>query len=275
MVSVVVCSKQKKPACRVLVRILHRLSRLILVIRMTFSILLILLFCSAICCAQFTDEQLYKAYLDSDMSVWRTYITTTDWERLDTDERKRLINYEYGFVATAIDEKDPQAEDFLRRFREHVEAEYRNRHIPEAHYYMYMSSVNAYDFMLNKSRLFSSGLESFKLVKKAAKLAPDDPFVLTLKANVDFYAPSAFGGDKEEALVMFLRAAKLFRERTDYHMLWNYASLRMCVAQCYDKAGDRQRAIDECRAILREIPDFAYIRDTYLPSLLAQEDKRR
>lgn len=209
------------------------------------------------------------------MSLWRTYITNINWEQLDTQERKRLVNYEYGFVATAIDEHDPQAEYFLKRFRTHVEQMYDSRLISEAHYCMYMSSVNAYDFMLNKSRLFSSGLESFKLVKKAAKLAPNDPFVLTLKANVDFYAPSAFGGDKEAALEMFVRAEQLFRQRGNYQYLWNYASLRMCIAQCYDKIGNRQKAIEVCQSILREIPDFTYIRDEYLPDLMASKENKK
>ena len=236
----------------------------------TTTLLISLLFCSLLCCAQYTDEQLYKAFLQQDMSVWQKYITTTDWQTLSVGERQRLMNYEYGFLATAIEKKDPRADEYLTAFRTHVEDEYRSGHISEARYCMYMSSVNAYDFMLNKSRLFSAGLQSFKLVKKAAELAPDDPFVLTLKANVDFYAPSAFGGDKEEALRMFTRARNLFIKNMDCTHLWNYASLRMCIAQCYEKTGDKQRAIDECRSILSEIPDFRYIRDEYLPYLLEQ-----
>ena len=238
----------------------------------TTAFLAFLLFCSAICFAQYSDEQLYNAFLQQDMSVWKEYITTAQWEQLTGKERLRLINYEYGYIATAIDQKEPEAEQYLAEFRKHVESEYAAGEISEARYCMYMSSVNAYDFMLNKSRLFSAGLQSFKLVKKAAELAPDDPFVLTLKANVDFYAPPAFGGNKEDALSMFLRARNLFVKTEDCKTLWNYASLRMCIAQCYEKTGNKQQAIDECRAILAEIPDFRYIRDEYLPYLLKTKD---
>ncbi len=233
--------------------------------------LTILLLCSALCFAQYADEQLYNAFLQQDMSVWEEYISTADWESLSQEERRRLINYEYGFIATIVDQKESRADEYLSAFRSHVEEEYQGGFISEAHYCMYMSSANAYDYMLNKSRLFSAGLQSFKLVKKAAELAPDDPFVLTLKANVDFYAPTVFGGDKEAALQMFTRARNLFMNSMDCSHLWNYASLRMCIAQCYEKTGDKQRAIDECRSILAEIPDFRYIRDEYLPYLLALE----
>lgn len=223
------------------------------------------------CYAQYTNEQLFNAYLHQDMSVWRNYIETAKWEKMSISERKRLINYEYGFIATAIDAEDPKADEYLTHFRQHVAEEYESQHISEAHYCMYMSSINAYDFMLNKSKLFSAGLQSFKLVKRASVLAPDDPYVLTLKANVDFYAPAAFGGDKEAALTLFTRARELFRETEDYKHLWNYASLRLCIAQCYDKKGDSERAISECYSILGEIPDFEYVRDEYLPQLLEKQ----
>lgn len=234
-------------------------------------LLFTLLTYSAVCFAHYSDERLYEAFLRQDMSEWKAYIDDTSWDTISVEERLRLLNYEYGYIAAVIEQPDSQVEKYLAAFRAHVDEEYRRHHISEARYCMYMSSIHAYDFMLNKSRLFSSGLQSFKLVKKAVELDPDDPFVLTLKANVDFYAPSAFGGDKEEALRMFTRARELFKETVDYTHLWNYASLRMCIAQCYEKTGDRQRAIAECRDILQDIPDFSYIRDTYLPALLAYD----
>ncbi len=240
---------------------------------MTLALLAAFLLCTLSVYAEYTEEQLYQAYMERDMATWQHYIDEADWDTLSVSERKRLLNYEYGFVAVAIDNKYPNAVDYLTHFRNHVAEEFAAQHICEAHYCMYMSSIHAYDFLLNRSRLFSSGLQSFKMVKKAAQLAPDDPYVLTLKANVDFYAPSAFGGDKEEALKMFTRAKQIFRQTPDYKHIWNYASLSLCIAQCYEKTGDREKAIEQCRIILAEMPNFSYVRDEYLPSLLAAEEK--
>ncbi len=231
------------------------------------TLVTVFLLCSVCCFADYTDEQLYQAYMERDIATWQHYIDEADWSTLSVAERKRLLNYEYGFVAVAIDSKIPNAEAYLTRFRNHVAEAFAAQHICEAHYCMYMSSIHAYDFLLNRSRLFSSGLQSFKMVKRAAQLAPDDPYVLTLKANVDFYAPSAFGGDKEAALKMFSRAKEIFQQTTDYQHIWNYASLSLCIAQCYEKAGEREKAIEECHTILAEMPDFSYVRDEYLPKL--------
>ena len=61
--------------------------------------LLILLMVSSICQAQYSNHQLYQAYITRDMSVWEEYIESADWDTMDTEQRKQLLNYEYGFSA--------------------------------------------------------------------------------------------------------------------------------------------------------------------------------
>ena len=43
--------------------------------------------------------------------------------------------------------------------------------------------------------------------------------------------------------------------------------MRLCIAQCYEKTGEVEKAIHTCQEILESIPDFSYIRDEYLPKL--------
>lgn len=223
---------------------------------------------SQLCFAQYNDEFLYAAYMKKDMQIWQAYIDQTDWKTINTPEKLRLINYEYGFVANCIQLKQEDAQTYLEQFHAHLEDVYKANQISEARYYMYLSSVYAYDFMLHPGKLFSSGVRSYKSIKKAYKLAPKDPIVLTLKANVDFYAPPALGGNKESALKDFILAKQLLEQQGDYEHLWNYAALRLCIAQCYEKTGNKQKAIEECRNILQVMPEFSYIKDEYLPHLL-------
>lgn len=226
------------------------------------------------CVAQYSDEALYAAYMKKDMSVWQAYIDQTDWSKIDTAEKLRLVNYEYGFIANCIQANNPKSEEYLSAFHTHLEELQELGQITEARYYMYLSSVYAYDLMLNRGKLLSSGVKSFKSIKKAYKLAPNDPLVLTLKANVDFYAPPAIGGDKESALKDFILAKQLLEQEGKYQYLWNYAALRLCIAQCYEKTGEVQKAIDECYDILKVMPQFSYVKDEYLPTLLNPKKKK-
>lgn len=238
---------------------------------MKYSLLTALLLSTTMLMAQYTDEQLFADYLRRDLHSWRTFIETADWEKADTRERMRIINYEYGCIASAIDSVPDKAQGYLAKFKQHIESLHGT--IPESTYCTYASAAAAYDFMLDKSKLFSAGLKSFNLCKEAVEHDPNDPIALTLKGNVDFYAPKGFGGNKKRALEEFLKAERIFKERGGYRYLWNYWAMQLCIAQCYDKTGDIDNAITQCKKILKENPDFEYVRDEYLPSLLQRKQK--
>lgn len=231
--------------------------------RITTSLVLLLV--SVLCLAQYSDEQLMQAYLRQDMTVWQKYLDSSHWEQLSSAERSRLINYEYGYTAYAIDAGHKDAQQRLDTYLRHIE-EHRSQLSP-ARYHMYLSGAKAYDYKLHTSRLFSSGLEAYKLCGRAMKLDPNDPHVITLKGNVEFYAPAAFGGSKKDALALFQRAHTQYQKMPGYQHLWNYAASWLCLAQCYDKTGQTERAIQECQAILRAYPGFVYVRNEYLPQL--------
>lgn len=221
----------------------------------------------------YTDEMLFSDYLRRDLRSWGAFIDASDWDGADVNERLRIINYEYGYIATAIDSVPDKAPAYLAAFKRHIEALHGT--ISESTYCTYSSAAAAYDYMLDKSKLFSAGLRSFNLCKDAVEHDPDDPIALTLKGNVDFYAPRGLGGSKKRALEEFLHAEKMFHQRGGYRYLWNYWSMQMCIAQCYEKTDRLDEAIARCRMILKENPDFLYIKEEYLPALLRKKNGKK
>lgn len=215
--------------------------------------------------AAYSDEVLYKAYLASDLSVWNEYIHHTDWAKLSKTEQMRLINYEYGYVAVAIDKKESDAEQHLMDFENHINAV---SNLPEALKCTYLSSVAAYKINFHKGKLLQYGLQAFRLSNQAVQADSLNPIALTLKANVLFYAPKAVGGDKQLAMKYFKKSEQIYRQTHHTANNWNYRALQLCIAQCLEQLGKKDEAIDKCREILVEEPNFAYIRDTYLPHLL-------
>ena len=227
--------------------------------------LFILLFVSRLCFAQFTDKQLYEGYLTQDLTSWREYVSTADWENMTAAERTRLINYEYGLVPVEIDRGSSNSRSLLDTYKAHIEAH--KGTLTSSQYAAYMSAAHAYEYLLDKSSLLSEGLVAFRLATKAVEEDPANPVALSLKGNVDFYAPAIFGGSKKKALKLFLEAEKIMRHDVAFRYLWNYPALQLCIAQCYEKTDRIKKAIAKCEEILREHPDFVYVRDEYLPSL--------
>lgn len=220
-----------------------------------------------------TDEQLYMSYMQGDLKLWKTYIDSADWKNMNATERLRLINYEYGYVPFLADRKDPTASRYLTQYMAHLEEEKDN--LTPSLYASYMCAAHAYVYLLDKSKLFSSGLQSFRLAKKAVELDPNNSIALVLKGNVYFYSPRAFGGNKEEAMRLFARAEQIMQQEGSWQYLWNYPALQLCIAQCYDKLGDTDSAYRKCLAILREHPHFRYVKDTYLPELKKKKESSK
>ena len=115
--------------------------------------------------AQYSDADLFRAYLATDMKTWDKYIHAHNFDKLSNKEKMRYINYEYGYVATAIDEKAPDAEKHLQDFEKHIAA--LKGILPKATVLDYESSCAAYKALMNKAKFISYGLESFNKIKEA------------------------------------------------------------------------------------------------------------
>ena len=78
-----------------------------------------------------------------------------------------------------------------------------------------------------------------------------------------------FGGSKEKALESYNKAIQLIEK--DSEMLkrsWMYLNVLMILGQSYEKTGNLQMAKITYEKVLRIEPDFAYMREELLPSLL-------
>ena len=84
-------------------------------------ILLILLMVSGLCRAQYSNHQLYQAYLEQDVTIWGEYIASADWESLSIEEKKQLLNYEYGYTAVVLGKDKEQAKAMLQRYEQHLQ----------------------------------------------------------------------------------------------------------------------------------------------------------
>lgn len=232
------------------------------------KLLLIVMLCSGLSFAQVPEQQLFEGYLAQDLSSWDTFITTANWDQMSDNERTLLINHEYGFIPFMSDQNDPRCRQLLDAFWQHIEA-HKNVLTP-SQYATYTGAAHAFEYLLDKSKIFSDGMQSFKLAKQAVEADPNNPIALSLKGNVDFYAPKLFGGSKKKAMDMFLLSEQLMHNDPMYKYWWNYPAMLLCIAQCYEKMGNKEAAIQKCQQILREYPNFVFVRDEYLPSLLSK-----
>ena len=205
---------------------------------------------SSLCYAQYSNRQLYEAYATRDMRVWELYIDLADWDGLNIEQRKQLLNYEYGFSAYMLGVDVEKGKKLIQRFAAHLET--MKGELPEERYCAYLASVYTYQLALDKSQLMKYAKGIYSNIQRAMELNPNDPLVLSMQGNVEFYSPF---GSKKTALEYFQKADSLYGiTGTDYER-WNRRAVQMTYIQCLSKQRRGEEAIALCEELLAEEPN--------------------
>ena len=179
---------------------------------------------SGLCRAQYSNHQLYLAYLEQDMSVWEAYIASTEWSDLTVEEKKQLLNYEYGFTAYALAYETQKAGDILSRYEMHVRDA--QSILSKAEYLTHMAAISTYRFSLEKKLRYATSIYNY--IKQAAEEDDDNPFVVEIMGNVEYYSPF---GTKKKALQYFQQADSLYTVRGKEYHQWNLQAVRQYIEQ--------------------------------------------
>lgn len=204
------------------------------------------------------------------MEVWDRYLHSVSFDTLSLSEQKRYLSYEYGYAAVAVDQDLTDADMHLADLASHIKA--LAPHMDQATHLTYRSSLAAYEAKRSSWKVVTKGLESYRLATEAYRLAPSDPFVMVLKANVEFYAPKPLGS-KEQALAHYRAACHAYEQAGDTAYNWLYVQARMTAIQCLEKVGSYDEAVTEARRLLTQYPAFVFLSRQYLPSLCKKTNK--
>ena len=220
----------------------------------------------ALCLAaeDYSDKALYANYLSGKMTLWSKYLAHTDKIELSDEELARAVNYDYGYIAWLIDEKrrdeaTKRLEIYERRINQLAETD----DVDMADIYVYRASVAAFKWLMNKIKL-NYARKAIEYTEKAMEENSSNPRALSLLGNAQFNNP--FGSNKDAAKTL-LRSIEMFEKYGENVNSWGYTATRLSLVQCYEKLGQKDKAINYAEKILSDSPDFVYLRDVYLPAL--------
>lgn len=202
------------------------------------------------CQAQYSNRQLYQAYITRDMAVWGQYIASSNWDGMTNEEQKQLLNYEYGYAAYCLSHEEQYVEDILNQYEKHLQES--KGKIPDAEYHAYKAGLYSYKLSLDKSRFIKYSNEIFNNIKEAIQLDPNNPLVLFMQGNIEFYSPF---GNKKKALQYFLKSEHIYLQQPEAKELWNVRAVQMTIVQCLEKINREEEAKLQCELYLKEVPD--------------------
>lgn len=227
-------------------------------IRAILLIISMIMFGSGTCFGQYSDQQLYRAYLNRDMHVWEAYLTSTDFAKAPLDEQIRYLNYQYGYVAYAISIKQDNARQLLTDFEANLET--LHPQLPEAAYFAYKASTHSYELSLNHWQFAKLSKLIYSEVSRAMSADAGNPLAQTMKGNVEFYSPI---GSKHDALRHYQAADSLYHAQGASPYLWNVRAVQLTLVQSIEKTQSSEAAVRKCREILAEEPDFLTLKELY------------
>ena len=230
-------------------------------LKKTTLIILLLIATLKATCGVVNHDIMFQAYLDNDMKRWGTEIQKYIAQpNLTIDDKIDLSNYLYGYIATILEtEKKSVIESLIKvwnGYLDEIEAAKGNR----ADVHVYRSAIAAYKFKLNPI-LLTQATRSLNELDRALDTDPNNFLAIGLKGNVKFYMP----GNKKESIVWFERALEHLDTSAVYR--WNQCAITLCLAQAYEKTGNPQKAAEIRETILKQYPNFTYMRDDYRPNI--------
>ena len=197
-----------------------------------FSILIGMLL-SGFAFAQDLEQRLYNAYRATEMDVWAQYIDSVNWETATVNERSMLINYEYGYTAHVVSIKQEDAAQRLNQLEQHLEA-HRNM-MDSGVYYAYQTGISCFKLSLEKRQITKQIKNIYGYIERAMQISPNDPFVLTMQGNVEFFNP--FFGNKQKALQYYQKADSIYSIEPSVHNYprWNIRAMQIPMEKILDR----------------------------------------
>jgi len=215
-------------------------------------------------------SEIYSAYINNKMDQWKSVIDRMDAIPDKSNELLlELVNYQYGYIGYCIGfDKEAEAKRYLGLAQKNLDILEMNKYSPSV-INAYKSAFYGFRIGLNPITAPVNGLRSIDCAKTAIKLDNQNWFGYVQHGNIQFYMPSTFGGSKKEALEYYLKARDLLEKEPDaVAENWNYMSLMIVIGQTYTYLKDFTSAQKVFDNILRNEPEFLYVKDDLYPILL-------
>jgi len=175
------------------------------------------------------------ALIDSTHSVEGYTDLANAFERIADAEKNQWLPYYYAafcnasagviagasgdMMAAKADKTDPYADKADKQIKKAEELAKKNSEI-----FIVKKMIATLRMMGDPmNRYMTYGPEAQAMLDEAKKLNPDNPRVYILEGQDKFYTPEQYGGNKEEAKVLFQKAQKLyetFKPETNIHPNW-------------------------------------------------------
>ncbi len=215
----------------------------------------------------------YDAFIAGKMENWVPIIQEV--EKIETptrDETIELLRYYYGYSAYLIGMKNKKSAKVYVNKGDKLIKQLLKEEPNDATVMAFKGSFTGLKVVLNKFRIITLGPESIRCINRAYKTDPDDIQAITDKANLLYFTPGLFGGDKKESFIFFEKAIHKIETEQNTRHSWFYLALLSLLAEHYEKEGYHDKALATQQKILCIEPNLKWLKEKILSKLDEEED---
>lgn len=213
-------------------------------------------------------KAIYNAYISGQMDKWVPVMQEIEnIPDLTIGKKLELINYYYGYTGYMIDQKENKTANSYIKKAEKLIDQVLKEEPKNAAALAYKGSFISFKMFMNRIKAVALGPESMKYINRAYKTDPQNIQAIVDKGNLLYYAPTMFGGDKEEGLTFFEKAITRMEATPGVTTNnWFYLNILTLLARHYEEQKEYAKADATYRKILTTEPNFKWVKDELYPA---------
>jgi len=215
-------------------------------------------------------DDIYKAYIKSDMVSWKNVIDQMQQQNSKTTAfLLELVNYQYGYIGYCVtEEKFSEAALYLKKAEQNL-ALLEIKPELESVVQAYKSAFAGYKVSMSPAKAPILGPKSVAFAEKAMQLDKNSALGYLQYGNTQYYMPAIFGGSKTVAIDYYKKAQVLMEsDLSKVKNDWNYLNLLLTMARAYTELKYYRTAQQYYDKILKAEPEFLVVKNELYPKLL-------
>lgn len=211
----------------------------------------------------------YDAYLSGSTTIWENAFKKSQDQYRKSGKKKDLLVLSvtgYGLLnATMKDQNEDIFDAYVDQVEEHLESlEESNEYKAEA--LALHSGVYGFKIAYSPWKGMFLGPKSTSYLDRALELDPSSAIVQKLYAGNQYFTPEMWGGDKDKALLAFMKSNDLFL-KADQSSHWMFLDNLAWIGLIHKERENDDEAREVWLQALSYEPNFFWVREGLLPSV--------